>query len=297
MDIYRHMRKTVANQLCRRNGAPSRFIKPHEAVSCSTKISGQPWSALPKVTSALCCVYPVIPTPETRGACLPKISSPHSMLFKERLQCNIKQILYSLQIFQSIFKTFDFVQKWCYIWIISKWSFKMAGKWIDKLDLQIISKWCRIQGSMPIWARNSLFPGWNHSCSYQKLQELGWSGNPTQCGHEIAGLRLNRFCGCVSWKSSLYDNGAKSFRKFEIVRLNYTTGNYSMFIEVVAKTSMNYVLYCMMFCRKSKALNVRKPLFRWKKVLTGMCWWHNLFPECINCLFWPVIFSDPCCWL
>jgi len=29
--------------------------------------SGQPWSALPMVTSALCYVCPVIPTPETRG--------------------------------------------------------------------------------------------------------------------------------------------------------------------------------------------------------------------------------------
>ena len=37
-------------------------------------------------------------------------------------------------------------------------------------------------------------------------------------------------------KSSLYDTVAKELKKIpEIVRLNYTTGNYSMFAEVVCR--------------------------------------------------------------
>jgi Lrp/AsnC family transcriptional regulator for asnA, asnC and gidA len=37
-------------------------------------------------------------------------------------------------------------------------------------------------------------------------------------------------------KSSLYDQVAKELERIpEIIRLNYTTGNYSMYIEVVTK--------------------------------------------------------------
>lgn len=47
-------------------------------------------------------------------------------------------------------------------------------------------------------------------------------------------------------KSSLYDVVAEDLKKIpEIIRLNYTTGNYSMFLEVVAKdiNQLRYVLH------------------------------------------------------
>ena len=47
-------------------------------------------------------------------------------------------------------------------------------------------------------------------------------------------------------KSSLYDQVAEDLRKIpEIIRLNYTTGNYSMFLEVVCKdiAQLRFVLH------------------------------------------------------
>ncbi|MFM9587326.1 Lrp/AsnC ligand binding domain-containing protein, partial [Streptomyces caniscabiei] len=47
-------------------------------------------------------------------------------------------------------------------------------------------------------------------------------------------------------KSSMYDIVAKELKKIQqIVRLNYTTGNYSMFIEIVCKDiqEMRFVLH------------------------------------------------------
>ncbi|HWH61861.1 MAG TPA: Lrp/AsnC ligand binding domain-containing protein, partial [Ginsengibacter sp.] len=54
------------------------------------------------------------------------------------------------------------------------------------------------------------------------------------------------FVGIFLEKSSLYDAVAKELEKIpEIVRLNYTTGNYSMYIEVVCKdiNQLRYVLH------------------------------------------------------
>ena len=44
------------------------------------------------------------------------------------------------------------------------------------------------------------------------------------------------FIGIYLEKSSLYDSVAKDLKRIpEIVRINYTTGNYSIFAEVVCK--------------------------------------------------------------
>ncbi|MFN9589275.1 MAG: Lrp/AsnC ligand binding domain-containing protein, partial [Bacteroidota bacterium] len=47
-------------------------------------------------------------------------------------------------------------------------------------------------------------------------------------------------------KSSLYDSVARELKKIpQIVRLNYTTGNYSMFAEIVCKDiqQLRFVLH------------------------------------------------------
>ena len=50
------------------------------------------------------------------------------------------------------------------------------------------------------------------------------------------GYDVIAFIGIYLEKSSLYDTVAKELKKIpEIVRLNYTTGNYSMFAEIVCK--------------------------------------------------------------
>ncbi len=60
------------------------------------------------------------------------------------------------------------------------------------------------------------------------------------------GYDITAFIGVYLEKSSLYDNVAEELKKIpQIVRLNYTTGNYSMFIEVVCKdiNQLRYVLH------------------------------------------------------
>jgi len=60
------------------------------------------------------------------------------------------------------------------------------------------------------------------------------------------GYDVIAFIGIYLEKSSLYDNVAKELRKLpQIVRLNYTTGNYSMFAEIVCKdiNQLRFVLH------------------------------------------------------
>jgi Lrp/AsnC family transcriptional regulator for asnA, asnC and gidA len=50
------------------------------------------------------------------------------------------------------------------------------------------------------------------------------------------GYDITAFIGIYLEKSSMYDAVAKELENIPgIVRLNYTTGNYSMFIEIVCK--------------------------------------------------------------
>src|SRR5688500_20059869 len=50
------------------------------------------------------------------------------------------------------------------------------------------------------------------------------------------GFDVIAFIGIYLKESSMYDAVAKELQKLpEIVRLNYTTGNYSMFAEIVCK--------------------------------------------------------------
>jgi Lrp/AsnC family transcriptional regulator for asnA, asnC and gidA len=81
----------------------------------------------------------------------------------------------------------------------------------------------------------------------KKLQEAGivkgtkLNVDLKQLGHDVIA-----FIGIYLEKSSLYDAVEKELQKIpEIVRLNYTTGNYSMFAEVVCKdiTQLRYVLH------------------------------------------------------
>ncbi len=69
------------------------------------------------------------------------------------------------------------------------------------------------------------------------LQNLGLK----QLGYDITA-----FVGIYLEKSSLYDMVAMELMNIpEIVRLNYITGNYSMFVEIVCKdiSQLRYVLH------------------------------------------------------
>src|SRR5215218_7942546 len=81
----------------------------------------------------------------------------------------------------------------------------------------------------------------------KKLQDLGIvRGTKLHINYKILGYDVIAFIGIYLEKSSLYDTVAKELKKIpQIVRLNYTTGNYSMFAEVVCKdiSQLRYVLH------------------------------------------------------
>jgi Lrp/AsnC family transcriptional regulator, regulator for asnA, asnC and gidA len=81
----------------------------------------------------------------------------------------------------------------------------------------------------------------------KKLQEYGIvKGTRLHVDLKLLGYDVTAFIGIYLEKSSLYDQVAKDLRKIpEIVRLNYTTGNYSMFAEIVCKdiNQLRYVLH------------------------------------------------------
>lgn len=81
----------------------------------------------------------------------------------------------------------------------------------------------------------------------KKLQRLGvLSGSSYHINLKKIGYDITAFIGIYLEKSSLYATVAKDLKKIpEIVRLNYTTGNYSMFAEIVCRDMehLRLVLY------------------------------------------------------
>lgn len=125
----------------------------------------------------------------------------------------------------------------------------MASKMIlDRLDLQIISAMMEDAGiSYADLGKNLSVSGGTIHVRIKKLQESGIvKGTRLNVNLKELGYDITAFIGIYLEKSSLYDTVAKELRKIpEIVRLNYTTGNYSMFIEVVCRdiTQLRHVLH------------------------------------------------------
>jgi Lrp/AsnC family transcriptional regulator for asnA, asnC and gidA len=126
---------------------------------------------------------------------------------------------------------------------------KMAAKLnLDKLDLQIIHHMMEdAEISYADLGKQLFVSGGTIHVRIKKLQEAGivkgtrLNVDLKQLGHDVIA-----FIGIYLEKSSLYDSVEKELQKIsEIVRLNYTTGNYSMFAEVVCKdiNQLRYVLH------------------------------------------------------
>lgn len=109
---------------------------------------------------------------------------------------------------------------------------------IDKLDLQIIEHLTQDANISYADLGKKLFvsAGTVH-VRIKKLQESGVvSGTRLHVDLKKLGYDVIAFIGIFLEKSSLYDSVAKELKKIpEIVRLNYTTGNYSIFAEIVCK--------------------------------------------------------------
>jgi Lrp/AsnC family transcriptional regulator for asnA, asnC and gidA len=125
----------------------------------------------------------------------------------------------------------------------------MASKLnLDKLDLQIISAMMEDAGiSYADLGKNLSVSGGTIHVRIKKLQESGIvKGTRLNVELKELGYDITAFVGIYLEKSSLYDTVAKDQKKIpEIVRLNYTTGNYSMFIEIVCRdiTQLRHVLH------------------------------------------------------
>jgi Lrp/AsnC family transcriptional regulator for asnA, asnC and gidA len=125
----------------------------------------------------------------------------------------------------------------------------MAAKLnLDKLDLQIIHHMMEdAETSYADLGKKLFVSGGTIHVRIKKLQEAGivkgtrLKVDLKQLGHDVIA-----FIGIYLEKSSLYDSVEKELQKIsEIVRLNYTTGNYSMFAEVVCKdiNQLRFVLH------------------------------------------------------
>jgi len=119
---------------------------------------------------------------------------------------------------------------------------------LDKLDLQIIQAMTENAGISYADLGKKLFvSGGTIHVRIKKLQEAGIvKGTKLNVDLKLLGYDVIAFIGIYLEKSSMYDAVAKELRKLpEIVRLNYTTGNYSMFAEVVCKdiNQLRFVLH------------------------------------------------------
>jgi Lrp/AsnC family transcriptional regulator, regulator for asnA, asnC and gidA len=119
---------------------------------------------------------------------------------------------------------------------------------LDKLDLQIIHEMMADAGISYADLGKKLFvSGGTIHVRIKKLQDAGIvKGTRLSVDIKQLGYDVIAFIGIYLEKSSLYDIVAKELRSIpQIVRLNYTTGNYSMFAEIVCKdiNQLRFVLH------------------------------------------------------
>ena len=119
---------------------------------------------------------------------------------------------------------------------------------LDKLDLQIIHHMMETaEISYADLGKKLFVSGGTIHVRIKKLQEMGVvKGTRLNTDLKLLGYDVIAFIGIFLEKSSMYDIAAKELQKIpEIVRLNYTTGNYSMFAEIVCKdiNELRFVLH------------------------------------------------------
>jgi len=125
----------------------------------------------------------------------------------------------------------------------------MAAKLnFDKLDFDIINEMMdTAEISYAELGKKLFVSGGTIHVRIKKMQETGIvKGTKLSVDLKAMGYDVIAFIGIYLEKSSLYDQVVKELRKIpEIVRLNYTTGNYSMFAEIICRdiNQLRYVLH------------------------------------------------------
>ena len=121
-------------------------------------------------------------------------------------------------------------------------------KSIDKLDLQIIQAMMQdAEISYADLGKQFFVSGGTIHVRIKKLEELGIvQGKRLTIDLKVLGYDIIAFIGIYLEKSSLYDTVALALKNIpQVVRVNYTTGNYSMFVEIVCKDiqQLRFVLH------------------------------------------------------
>lgn len=109
---------------------------------------------------------------------------------------------------------------------------------LDKLDYEIIHEMMETaEISYADLGKKLYVSGGTIHVRIKKLQEMGIvKGTRLNVDLKAMGYDVIAFIGIYLEKSSLYDDAVKELKNIpQIVRLNYTTGNYSMFAEIVCK--------------------------------------------------------------
>ena len=121
-------------------------------------------------------------------------------------------------------------------------------KSLDKLDLQIIQAMMQdAEVSYADLGKQFFVSGGTIHVRIKKLEELGIvKGKRLAVDLKVLGYDIKAFIGIYLEKSSLYDTVALALKNIpQVVRVNYTTGNYSMFVEIVCKDiqQLRFVLH------------------------------------------------------
>lgn len=123
-----------------------------------------------------------------------------------------------------------------------------TDKSLDKLDLQIIQVMMEdAEISYADLGKQFFVSGGTIHVRIKKLEELGIvKGKRLAVDLKVLGYDIIAFIGIYLEKSSMYDNVAQALKNIpQVVRVNYTTGNYSMFVEIICKDiqQLRYVLH------------------------------------------------------
>ena len=123
-----------------------------------------------------------------------------------------------------------------------------VDKNIDKLDLQIIQAMMQdAEVSYADLGKQFFVSGGTIHVRIKKLEDLGIvKGKRLAVDLKVLGYDIIAFIGIYLEKSSMYDTVAQALKAIpQVVRVNYTTGNYSMFVEIVCKDiqQLRFVLH------------------------------------------------------
>jgi len=119
---------------------------------------------------------------------------------------------------------------------------------LDKLDLQIIQVMMQdAEVSYADLGKQFFVSGGTIHVRIKKLEELGIvQGKRLAVDLKVLGYDIIAFIGIYLEKSSMYDTVVTALKHIpQVVRVNYTTGNYSMFVEIVCKDiqQLRFVLH------------------------------------------------------